>query len=136
MGRIGAIGPRAVTFAQSAGMTVTSGGSLSAVGTETERSQFLGEEAVAGYWDGLRIWTNSAVNELTYVEVAHWGRGIGSTDANVEVTGGGRLRLTNSIIRDSQGWGLYVGSTSTVTPTAILSAGNVFLKNARGDIGP
>lgn len=71
---------------QIAGMTVTPGGSLSAVGTEAERIRFLGEEAVASCWDGLVFWTNSAANELTYVEVAHGGRGSGSTDANAEVT--------------------------------------------------
>ena len=125
-----------ILFGPYAGWTVTSG-SLNAVGTASQHIRFQGEQAVRGYWTGLTFWSNSTANELTYVEVAHGGwcapcGGSNPDNANVRVISGARLRLTNSTLRDSDGWGLYVDAFSAVTPTPVASAGNAFVNNLLG----
>lgn len=107
-------------------------GSLSAVGTANSRIRFLGEQASRGYWRGLTFSSGSPANELTYTEVAYAGGGFGNNPANIGVTGGGTLRLTNSIVHDGAGWGLYVEQFGTATPTPLSAAGNTFTNNALG----
>jgi hypothetical protein len=120
-----------VAFGRNASLSVTSG-SLSALGLDTAQVRFIGEDTTRGYWQGLVIRSASAANELTHVEIAHGG-GSGSSPANIEVGSGGRLRLMNSVIRDSQGWGLSIGSTGMVTPLPIMD-NNTFRNNALGDV--
>jgi hypothetical protein len=121
-----------VAFGRNASLSVTSG-SLSALGLDTAQIRFIGEDTTRGYWQGLEIRSASDANELTHVEIAHGGGGSGSDRANIAVGPGGRLRLMNSTIRDSQGWGLFIGSTGVVTPLPII-ANNTFRNNALGDV--
>ena len=107
-------------------------GSLNAVGTAASRIRFLGEQATPGYWRGLIFATNSAANELTYTEIAHGGDATSGRPANIDVSSSGTLKLTNSNVHDSAGWGLYVEQFGVATPTPLSSAGNVFTNNALG----
>jgi hypothetical protein len=121
-----------VAFGRNASLSVTSG-SLSAVGLDTAQIRFVGEDTTRGYWQGLEIRSASDANELTHVEIAYGGGGSGSNPANLAVGSGGRLRLMNSLIRDSQGWGLSIGGTGVVTPVPIIGT-NTFRNNALGDV--
>jgi hypothetical protein len=107
-------------------------GSLTAIGTAASRIRFLGEQPTPGYWRGLTFSTGSAANELTYTEVAHGGASAGNRSANIDVSAGATLRLTNSNVHDGSGWGLFVEVSGAVTPTPVSSAGNVFTNNALG----
>ena len=102
------------------------------MGTAAAPIRFLGEQAARGFWRGLQFWSASAANELTWVEVAHGGGGGGTSAADVWVLGGGRLRLTNSLLRESAGWGLFVDALGIVTPTPVASGGNSFSNNTLG----
>ncbi|MFN2317399.1 MAG: hypothetical protein ABR602_12035, partial [Gemmatimonadales bacterium] len=84
-------------------------GSLSAVGTAAAPIRFLGEQPSRGYWRGITFNSSAAANELTHVEVAHGGGGGAANPANVTVDDFDRLRLTNALLRESAGVGLYVG---------------------------
>ena len=116
-------------FASGTGFTV-SGGSLNAVGTAAAPIRFLGEQPSRGFWRGLDFWSASAANQLTYVEIAHGGGG--SSNGNVNVSGGAALKLTNSTLRESAAWGLFAASTASVTPIPLSSGVNTFVNNALG----
>jgi hypothetical protein len=107
-------------------------GSLTAIGTATLPIRFLGEQQVRGYWHGLTFYTNSPANELSYVEVAYGGGGGAVNAANVTVDAFDRLKLTNSVLRESAGWGLYVDFQGTITPSPTSSGGNTFSNNTKG----
>ncbi len=111
---------------------ITVGGSLVAIGTAAAPIRFLGAQPVRGYWRGLVFASNSPLNELAHVEVAHGGGGGGANPANVTVGGFDRLRLTNSLLRDSNGWGLFVAPAGIITPVPVSSAGNSFSGNVLG----
>jgi hypothetical protein len=121
-------------FAQHANLVVTgNSGSLRAVGTPSAKIQFLGEVATPGFWQVLVFDSSEDANELTHTEVAHGGGGGRSDAANVRVTSWGRLRLTNSTLWGSAGWGLHVAPAGVVAPLPIAGAGNSFSGNARGN---
>jgi len=125
-----------VSFLLGAGADLTvagTRGSLSAVGTAAAPIRFLGEQAMPGYWEGLFFHSDNAANELTHVEVAHAGGGGGSNPANVTVGSFDRLRLTNSLIRNSAGWGLFVQPSGMLVPGPALGAGNAYISNALGN---
>ncbi|HKY97812.1 MAG TPA: fibronectin type III domain-containing protein [Gemmatimonadaceae bacterium] len=107
-------------------------GSLTAIGTASSPIRFLGEQQVRGYWHGLYFYSNSAANELTYVEVAYAGGGGATNAANITVDAFDRLKLTNSLVRESAGWGLYVEPQGSVAPTPVSSGGNTFSNNTKG----
>jgi hypothetical protein len=107
-------------------------GSLTAIGTAASRIRFLGEQPTPGYWRGLTFSTGSAANELTYTEVAHGGASAGNRSANIDVSAGATLKLTNSNVHDGSGWGLFVEVSGAVAPTPVSSAGNVFTNNVLG----
>jgi hypothetical protein len=120
-----------ILFRSGGGWSVFSG-SLTAIGTAASRIRLLGELSTRGYWRGLVFSTTSAANELTFTEIAYAGGSSGTNPANIDVTSGGTLRLTNSNIHDGAGWGLYLELFGTVTPTPLSSAGNVFTNNSLG----
>lgn len=100
------------------GLFVTEEGSLSAVGTATEPISFSGEEQIPGFWTGLIFSTNTAKNELTYIDIRHGG-GIENLDlkGNVVVQDEGRLKITNATLSDSDGYGLIIlDDESIVSP--------------------
>jgi hypothetical protein len=107
-------------------------GSLSAVGTETAKIRFTGEQEVRGSWQGLAFNSNAAANELTHVEVAYGGGNGGSQAANVTIGTFDRLRITNSLIRDSAGWGLYAGASAVIFPMPLSAGNNTFINNVLG----
>lgn len=111
---------------------VRGSGSLTAIGSAASMIRFVGEQAVRGYWDGLYFGSNSASNELTFVEVAHAGGVGGTVAANVTVNAFDRLRLTNSLLREGAGWGLYVDPRGVISPVPVAGAGNSMTNNTRG----
>lgn len=93
-------------------MSVETTGYIIAKGTAANRVKFLGKAGVAGSWRGVQIFTNDTKNEFDYVEIAHGGSnepGGGLYElANLGIENGDRAKVTNSIFRDSNGYGLYV----------------------------
>lgn len=98
-------------------MTVSSGGSLSAVGTEAEPIVFTGWEAVPGYWGGVTVYySNSSNNRFEHVTIEYGGS---SSSANLKTTGSAseppRLAISNCTLSHSAGYGLYLDEDSVVT---------------------
>ena len=93
------------------GISVETSGSLNAIGAMDNMIRFTAEEDSKGYWRGLEFLSNTTSNELTYFEISYGGSsGFDGADlqANVMVDDAGRLKITNSRIANSGGYGLYV----------------------------
>ncbi|MDX2003039.1 MAG: hypothetical protein SFW35_11440 [Chitinophagales bacterium] len=113
---------------ENAGLRIRTGGSLNANGTATDSITFKAQQATKGYWAGLRFESNDAQNILNYVVVAFGGDGdsgfqVPIIKSNIDVTG--TLTLSNSIIRDSDGFGIYVHTSGTFTESNNTYSGNV-----------
>lgn len=129
-------------FESSAELQVLDDGALTAVGTADEPIIFRGFQEGQGVWDGILFGSNDARNELEHVVVdgaGAGGLGASSLDANVAVFGtNASLKLSNSTISNSGGFGIYLGNTATVEPADPESAeaNNTFENNADGNVGP
>ena len=91
-------------------MTVGSDGQLSAVGTAAQPIIFTGEQAIRGYWGGLRFYqSNSLQNRLDNVTIQYGG---GWWDANLYLDGTSsapsRIDITNCTLRGSEKYGIYI----------------------------
>lgn len=65
-----------IVFSQDSGLSIESGGSLSAIGTENEKIYLTGAEKERGYWRGLYfVDSNSSNNKLDHVVLSHAGSG-------------------------------------------------------------
>jgi len=103
-------------FAQDAGLRVTGYGVLQAVGTASEKIAFLGARPERGYWSGIVFDdAKSMDNALSYVEIAYAGgkaywdsAAFESYRAAVALWDGTRLALSDVLIRESAGSGLFV----------------------------
>jgi hypothetical protein len=84
-------------------------GSLKAVGTATDSVIIRGEIAAAGYWNGMTFYSNDSNNVLQYVSISDGGT---SSYANIWVSSGARLSITNTSSIRSGTWGiLFEGET-------------------------
>ncbi|UCE60854.1 MAG: hypothetical protein JSU63_03710 [Phycisphaerales bacterium] len=127
-----------IKFQQGVEMTVWGDGKLSAVGTADLPVVLTGEEAIRGYWDGLRFYqSNSTVNQLDYVTIEYAGA---QWDANLYLAGSSnspaRVDITNCTLRESEAYGFVftdaeIGefSGNTITANAV-GAGSVTANDA------
>lgn len=125
-----------VQFAISAKLDIRA--SLRAVGTSTRRIVFEGESPTAGSWAGIHFTSGqSSLNELSFVDVTHGGRTSSGTAllANVVVENFQSLRVSESRITDSAGWGLFAESKAILLPANPRAQGNnQFGRNSLGDV--
>ena len=106
-------------------------GALIAIGTAQDPIVFTGLTAIPGFWRGIGIGSSdNPLNELAFVTVAHGGRAAfnigGGVAADVFVRG--TLRLSNSTLRDSAAFGLFVEDGGTLSPAnaaTVTFSGNV-----------
>ena len=116
-------------FGQNQQMTIDQNGRLDAVGTADAPIVLTGEEAIRGYWGGLRFYqSNSTDNAMDYVTIEYGG---GYWDANLYITGTSsspaRVAVTNCIIRESGSYG-FMMNDSMVT----AFGGNTITGNTDG----
>ena len=103
-----------VVFESGNGMTVWEDGSLVAVGTAVGPIVLTGAEQTPGYWAGLRFYhSNSTQNRLDHVTIEYGG---GYWNANLTMDGGStapaRARITNTTLRHSGSYGLYLSNSA------------------------
>jgi len=130
-----------VEFGQNAYMTMNDDGPgrLTAVGMdpETEESMpitFTGEQETRGYWDGIQFYgTDRTENQLMNC-VVEYGGGDRFTwagvAANVVVIEGSRVRIDNTTISDSEGYGVEADGGSTIDSFTT----NTVTRNADGAV--
>lgn len=124
-------------FESGNGLDVKESGWLSAVGTAGENIQIEGRFASAGYFAGVRILSNNPNNKMAYVQVNDGGSYWGWNYSGIDLSG--RLELDNCTISNSNSWGMYVGSSSTLicggvtqTDAAGVTAYNTLSGNGAG----
>ncbi|MGK7390475.1 MAG: PKD domain-containing protein [Candidatus Cyclobacteriaceae bacterium M2_1C_046] len=109
-----------IAFEEDKGMGIYSEGSLIAKGVHSDKISFIGKESGKGYWKGLLINSNNENNQLDYVVID----GGGSSEysemygikGNLLLAGSSIsasvIKITNSTISNSDGYGLYLAGAS------------------------
>lgn len=110
-----------IEFRENAGLNIddfhTADGSLKAIGTADKPIVFRGVNNTKGYWRGIMFDSASTLNELThsFVEDAG-GQSFNSNNDKgaVHVYASSRLKMTNSLISNSESYGLNATYTSSI----------------------
>ncbi|MFW5821525.1 MAG: hypothetical protein ACOCWA_09550, partial [Bacteroidota bacterium] len=94
------------------GLDILSTGSIRAIGTETDKIEFVGGITTPGHWRGINVRSSNSDNEISHFVIRHTGsNGFGSTSGDrsrrqaVQVWGG-FLKISNGEITDGTGDGL------------------------------
>ncbi|MFB6096080.1 MAG: right-handed parallel beta-helix repeat-containing protein [Haloferacaceae archaeon] len=123
-----------VTFAQGSGLSVGPGGALHAAGTCPDPIVFTGDQRTPGYWRGLYFDQSDATgNVLEHVEVSAAGGSAFSRArerAGVAATRGSRLSVSNTTVRNNEGYGMVVGEGTVLDSFER----NVLTENALGAV--
>jgi hypothetical protein len=117
-------------FASGANLNVGATGSLVAIGASTNRIQFKGATASAGFWEGITLTSGNINNRLEFVDVSHTGSN-GAKPGAVFMNGASKLSIKDSSFRDNTAYGIYRDSAGS---TLTNISGNVFSNNPSGDI--
>jgi hypothetical protein len=110
---------------------VTSDGAIIADGTPSNKIKFSGLTAAAGAWFGFEIASPSVQNLINHAEVSYGGS-TGGRGANIYMFGsspGAKLTITNSIISNSETYGIWTTSGSIT----LVDSGNTFSNNPSGN---
>jgi hypothetical protein len=122
-----------ILFAEDTGFDVSEDRALVALGTADEPICFTGDVAQRGSWDGLKLGrTEGDDSALDHVTIEY----AGSTKSDAEAAAikivsdsrVARFRLTNTTVRESEGYGLYLVGSAEAT----AFSGNAFTKNGLG----
>lgn len=105
-------------FSSGGSIRVSSEGSMSAIGTETQPILMTGVQNTPGFWEGIEYYeTNSTNNRLEHVIVEYAGSG-GASSAGVRATGFSvapvRIALKNTVLRFNDGPGFRFGLNTVV----------------------
>lgn len=134
-----------VEFEEDGELRVTDGGSLLAQGTAAAPITFTGSEAVRGHWRGVVIWRPGEDPESVFDHVTIEYGGRAATDFPEEVYGFNlaigspasdpssfalNTTLTNTTLRESAGYGLFISHASTFVEDGF--ANNTLTANAEG----
>jgi hypothetical protein len=113
-------------------ITVREGGAVLAVGTAGEPIIIDGMKWRRGYWRGFDFVSGSpTTNVFAHVDIANGGR-TEEPSANFYVRSGAGLTVTNSVIRDSDTWGVFLQPGAQ-----FVGSGNTYRNNTLGDVnGP
>lgn len=117
-----------------AGIIVETTGTFIAAGTTSKPIIMAGDVDVAGIWKGIYIRSSSVLNEISYCTISHAGNSSfdGSTDkmANIRLSIGAKLKLTNSTISKSLKDGLLIDGFDTDNACPITTySSNTFTAN-------
>lgn len=121
-------------MAEGASFDVDGLAALKAIGTQEKPIVFRGEQAQAGYWDGVYFFeSDSRSNLLDFVEVRHAGGGRlieGAISVGLE----SYLKMTNSVVADSGSWGVCVTYISERYQAIFEEANNSYFNNPLGNV--
>ena len=134
-----------VHFAADAELRVTSGGSIVADGTSAAPILFTGTASVPGHWNGIIVWRTGEDprSVFDHVTIEYAGGEPAAPDFDVygynlvlgsptgdPSTMARETTLTNTTLRHSAGYGLYLSYQSTFVPNGF--ANNTLTENALG----
>lgn len=118
-------------------MPITSKGFILAKGTATNPVRFTGVVQTPGYWRGILILNPDDRNEFDYCIFEYGGGAVMQTFVPLcnlaiftQSAVSGKLRLTNSIIRNGAGYGYFVGEKAIIN----TFSNNTFSNNVRASV--
>lgn len=121
-----------IIFAEGTKLTIEGDRTLLAEGTAEEPICLTGDKAARGSWQGLTFGHNETPSKLGYVTLEYAGSTKSdSTAAAIKATtdsSGLTLSITNTTVRESQGYGLFLGGSSQFA----AFSNNTFTKNTLG----
>ncbi len=117
-------------FASGTELNVSATGSLIAIGTSTNRIQFKGATASAGFWEGITLTSGNTNNRLEFADVMHTGSNIGKPGA-VFMNGASQLSIKDSNFSNNSFFGIYRDSVGSLLTNI---SGNTFTNNPSGNI--
>ncbi len=109
-------------------LQVNSEGALIAKGKADSLIVFTADDTENG-WRGIIFFSTNVLNELDYVEVSYGGSsdvGSGIPKAAISVEFADKVKITNSIVSDSKGYGMFVEDGGIIE----AFANNTFKNNA------
>lgn len=119
-----------IEFTDNTGLSIGSQGTLVAVGTLANPITLTGVQKTKGFWKGIELESNNAMNEMTYVNVAFGGsEGFDGANirSNIVIQGSGRIKIANSNFTDGEGYGLFTRNLESSLPDF---ANNTFTRNS------
>ena len=119
-------------FASGNGIYINSPqGSLSAIGSSSQRIGFRGVTPNAGTWIGMVIGSQSMINRLEFVDIMHTGSASGVVGALY--LNGGKMIIKDSSFSNNS----YYGINRGFDPSALTDlGGNTFANNSLGNFAP
>lgn len=121
-----------IRMGPAARIEVRSSGSLSMIGTPTQRISVRGDQDAKGYWEYIYYnSSNSPNNEINYADFSYGGGSTSSCCGGIIVLRSALLSMGNSSLNNSQRFGMIVPDNSTFDDLG----GNTFDGNELGDIG-
>ncbi len=120
-------------FCDDCGIDVSGTGSFKAIGNSSTPITLTAQNPVAGAWKGIGLYGSVSTNNiLEYVNIDFGGSSdwyfIGK-EANITLESDSKLRLRNSVIRNSNTYGMLISGTCTLD-----TLGNVFYNNPSGNV--
>lgn len=103
-----------LNFEAASSIVVKPSGSLTAIGTASLPITFAGRFNSPGYWRSIRFESNNPNNKLAYATVMDGGNYWGDSYSSVNVQSSSRLEINNCTITNSNSWGMYVNSSTTI----------------------
>ncbi len=100
-----------VLFKKEADLYIKGNGTLKAIGNETDKIIFRGEQDMKGYWGGLYFHSDHEGNNLQHCIIENAGNKDRSTPARtaaVIVHNDSRLTMQNTVISKSGGYGIFL----------------------------
>ena len=117
-------------FATDKALYVRENGYIIAKGNAAQKITFTGKTAQKGFWRGIMVASDNPLNEMSHVAVLNGGKanlsGV-NEKANVSVRYDGALKVTNSAIGNSGGYGIYVRRNGIINADA--GTANTFENN-------
>lgn len=135
-------------FNEDVKLTVDSNGTISAIGTSTNKITFTSANQAGGIkWTGILIESNSEINEFSFVEVSHAGGddidyiNSGWRTSNIAINAG-KLKMNDCTISNGDGTGIVISSSSflnglnsgSTNPEADIEANNTFSDNGLDNV--
>lgn len=121
-----------VEFVEAAGLYISSSGKLTINGTPQDTVLLTGVDKVPGFWKGIGFDSSPTLHVISHAIIEYGGNASnhsGLSDGGNIALEENVLKLTNTILRHSGRWGLYIESAGSTLPDF---SSNTFASNADG----
>ena len=114
-----------VEFGAGTQLQVNQGAALKAVGTQAAPITFTGIQPMPGFWGGVEYFSNHVDNVLDFVTIEYGGTA-GSANLSLFSPDSPRVRISNTTLRNSAGYGFDFGNGGSTLETFenVTSTGN------------